>query len=261
MSSQQVVETAVEGPVATISLNRPETRNALNSEMRTALQESVDSLSSQRSESRAIVIRGKGDGPFASGADLSELSGMGATGAREHFAEFEATLQAIETAPLPVIAMVRGHAVGGGCELASACDLRVSAESARWGMPLGRLGHTIDRQNLRRLLRLVSPADIKAMLFTDWLLSSGDAQRAGLVNWVVPDEELEEFTERLAETVSRKAPLGMAAAKQSLRELAAPELAERVDTEDPAAALFESSDFGEGVLAFLERRSPNFVGS
>lgn len=255
----RAVEVSIRDTVATVSLNRPERGNALNSDMRVGIRDAITELDHQGV--RVIVIRGKPDGPFASGADLAELDGMGAPEARAHFAEFEDTLDAIETTPLPVIAMVAGYAVGGGCELAAACDLRVSAESARWGMPLGRLGHTIDRRNIRRLLRLVSQADIKAMLFTDWLLSSHDAHRAGLVNWVVPDQELSSFTEKLAETVSRKAPLGVAAAKRSLLEAAHPCPSERPEDEDPAVELFESEDFNEGVRAFLERRAPSFIGS
>ena len=138
---------------------------------------------------------------------------------QKHFDQLNRVLRAVETAPFPVIAMVHGFAVGGGCELAASCDLRIAGSSARIGVPIGRFGHCPDRENLQRLLRLISPAHIRAMIMTDTLFDAGDAHRMGFFNWVVPDASLETFTLAMATTISQKSPLGLRALKRALAEV------------------------------------------
>ncbi len=245
--------------VGTITINRPEQRNALNGEVRQAIVDAVYECANDDAV-RVAVVRGSGGVAFASGADLRELSQYDPAGARDHFAEFNGQLEQLEAAPIPIIAMISGYALGGACELAAACDLRVATDSSRFGMPIGRIGHSIDKGNMRRLLRLMPPAELKAMLLTDDLISAAHALRIGLVNWVVPAQSLEAFTYDLARRVGSKAPLAVRAAKRLINEVCDERTAPTEGDADLASSLFATEDFAEGAAAFLEKRTPNFVG-
>lgn len=254
-----IIETTVRDAIAWLDICRGRSGNAFNNDVLAAIQDAVVELS--RGDVRVLVIRGGGQRAFGSGMDLNELRTLTPVEAQAHFDVLNACLDAIEKAPMPTIAMVRGYAVGGGFELAAACDLRVAGASARVGVPIGRIGHCVDRQNLHRLLRLVSPAHVKQLIMTDQLLLADEAQRIGYFNWVVPDFSLDDFTASLAATVASKAPLGMRALKQVVNEVLDGALAPAADPEqDVVASLLSTRDFQEGVAAFLERRKPVFEG-
>jgi enoyl-CoA hydratase/carnithine racemase len=257
--SGEVLVTHRDDLVATVTINRPEQRNALNLATRNGIRSAIEELAASAS-ARVVVLRGAGRRAFASGGDLRELSTMGFDGAKEHFDEFTETLAAIEEAPIPVIAMIDGFALGGGLELATACDLRISSDAARFGIPIGRIGHTLDKKNLRRVLRLVSPADLKAMLLTDMLIPADEARRIGLLNWVVPQAQLESFTYDVAARVAASAPLGVQTAKRLINEVCDEGALPSSEDADDASRLFDTEDFAEGVAAFFERRVPDFRG-
>ena len=181
-----------EAQIATLTFNRPHVRNALNAEIIERLRQELSRLETS-STTRVVVLRGAGGKAFASGGDLAEMARMDSNRALENYKQVETVLTAIETCALPIIAMIEGYALGGGCEIAVACDLRVATTDARFGIPIARIGHTVDFINARRLLGLIGPAALKELLFTDRILDAGEAYRLGLINTVVPREEIEEI--------------------------------------------------------------------
>jgi enoyl-CoA hydratase/carnithine racemase len=258
-SAGEAVQVRVEGAMATITIDRRHAMNALTHGVLVALEEAIGRLDG---EVRVAIIRGAGQKAFASGMDLNVLRTFDPAGAQRHFDELNACLNTLETAPFPIIAMIHGYAIGGGCELAAACDLRIAGTSARIGVPVGRFGHCPDRENLRRLLRFFSPGQIKAMILTDTLIGADEAHRIGFFNWVVPDFALEEFTKSIASTVSQKSPLGLRALKRALVEVLDGSTAHAENPQDDlVTSLWTTADLQEGVAAFLEKRSPKFQGS
>ena len=254
------VQTSIEGAIATVTIDRREVLNALSEDVLVSIDEALVRLDADEAV-RVAILRGSGERAFASGMDLKALKGFDPAATQHHFDQLNGVLRRIERARFPVIAMVHGYAVGGGCELAAACDLRVAGSGARIGVPIGRFGHCPDRENLRRLLRLMPPTHIRAMIMTDTLFDAAEAQRIGFFNWVVPDAQLEAFTQSLALTVSQKSPLGLATLKRALNEVLDGSIAAAKDPEqDMITALWRTRDFQEGVDAFFEHRLPRFEG-
>jgi enoyl-CoA hydratase/carnithine racemase len=249
-----------ESGIATITFNRPSARNAISTGMIERLPRELSRLG-QSGHTRVVVLRGAGGKAFASGADLTEMAGMDSVKAIDHYRRFEVLLAAIETSDLPVIAMIEGYALGGGCEVAVACDLRIASPDARFGIPIARIGHTLDFKNVRRLLALIGPATLKELLLTDRIIDAEEAFRVGLLHTVVPRETLEAHTYHVAQEIAKKAPLSLGATKRTIHEcLANPSLQGIEEPAALAAACFDSEDFKEGVRAFLEKRAPRFVG-
>ena len=249
-----------ESEIATLIFNRPEARNPLDGEIIESLPRELSRLE-KGGQTRVVVLRGAGGKAFASGADLAEMARMDSTAALQQFRRFESMLEAIESCALPVIAMIDGYAIGGGCEVAAACDLRVATPDARFGIPIARIGHTLDFRNARRLMALIGPAILKELLFTDKIFDAAEAYRIGLINAVVPREEIEAHTYKLAREMTQRAPLSLRATKRTIREcMQNPSLQGIEDPAALAAACFDTADFKEGIRAFFEKRTPRFVG-
>jgi enoyl-CoA hydratase/carnithine racemase len=252
-----------EGQTAILTINRHAQRNSLNFEMWEAFPRYIKELNADPSV-RVIVLTGAGDKAFASGADISEFDSKrtGRDAAALYHRAVEETMASLEAASKPVIAMVNGFALGGGCELAVACDVRIAAESASLGIPSAKLGVVISFSDTKRLVDLVGPAVAKEMLMTGRRLSAHEALGVGLVNRVIPDPLLRQTTLEIAATIAANAPFSVASAKAMVEQCRHdPDLSavNATDAERPLHC-YETEDFREGVQAFLEKRPPRFMG-
>ena len=248
------------GPVAVLTLNRPEALNALSVEMLDELDELLDA-SEAEPELRTVVITGAGDRAFTAGADIRHMQNATALEARAYAQRGHAITGRLESFPKPVIAAVNGYALGGGCELALACDLRLAAERARFGLPEVNLGIMPGWGGTQRLARTTSPGFAKELIFTGRQVKSAEALATGLVNAVHPDEELLDRTVELAEEIAAKPPWAIAAAKEVVNLALEGNLKGHLARELDAFALaFTTEDQREGMAAFFEKRKPTFVG-
>jgi len=243
--------------ISIITVNRPKALNALNSKTLRELTQSVRECA----DSRVIILTGAGDRAFVAGADISEMLPMGPWQARE-FSELGHVLTALlEDIPAATIAAVNGYALGGGLELAVACDMIYASEIARLGLPEVSLGVTPGFGGTQRLVRLVGKLRAKEMIFTgDWV----DARRAyeiGLVNAVLPREKLLEHCRAVAEKIAQKGPLAVARAKRLVeRGYDIPLRAANRQEAESFALLFDTEDRREGMRAFVEKRPSKFTG-
>jgi enoyl-CoA hydratase len=248
------------GPMAVVTLSRPASHNALSFGSWLRIAQVFDELGGDR-DLRAIVVRGAGERAFSAGANIEEFPAlrMSAEAALDYNAAISNALEAVMGFELPTVAMVRGLAVGGGCELAAACDLRIAATDARFGIPIGRLGVTLGPSEARAIVRLIGPARLKDLLFTGRLVDASEALAIGLVNRVVPVEELAAATAAVVSAIVSSAPTTIRAGKLAADTSGRP-LSHR--DEDVLARLtreaYDGADLKEGVAAFLERRPPRF---
>ena len=261
--SQQPFEVERESQTAIVTINRHAQRNSLSFEMWEAFPGHIKELDSDPSV-RVIVLTGAGDKAFASGADISEFVSRrtGRDAAALYHRVVEETMSSIEKASKPVIAMVNGYALGGGCELAIACDLRIASESSSFGIPSAKLGVVISFSDTKRLVDLVGAAVAKEMLMTGRRLSARQALTVCLVNQVVPDQSLRQATLDMATTIAANAPFSVASAKAMVDHCRRDADLSTVSSSDADRPLrcYETEDFREGVQAFLEKRPPRFTG-
>lgn len=249
-----------DGPVALITINRPRVLNALNRATFTDLRQVFADLADDASV-RAVVLTGAGDRSFVAGADISELSLLSAAAAREVAALGQDTFARVETLGKPVIAAVNGFALGGGCELAMACTLRIAADTARLGQPEVNLGLLPGYAGTQRLPRLVGQGRALELLLTGAPISAQEAERIGLVNRVVPAAELLAECRRLAATLAAQAPLAVRYILDAVHTGADLPLAAGCAYEASLFGLAASTaDMREGTRAFLDKRKPSFEG-
>ena len=248
----------IDDHIATITLNRPEKRNALNSAALRALSATVAGLE-DRPDVRVVVICGAGKA-FSSGRDLREMGQQQAAGGPAEVNIVE-VFHRIEALRHPTIAMVQGDALAGGCELALHCDLRLAAETARFGMPLARLGLVVPFELTCKLVEVIGPAHTRQLLFSAQPVDGPRALAMGLVHQVVPAPELEQVTYGLARTIAANAPLALAGIKATIqRALTLRQQIAHDDIDALAQRARQSTDAREGVRAFLEKRPPVFRG-
>jgi enoyl-CoA hydratase len=252
----------VDGSVATVTLVRPERLNALSLATWSRLRDVFRELRTAAGLGLGVVVvRGSGDKAFAAGADISEFPELrlSAVDAQSYNRVIGDALNSVAALPLPVIAVVHGLAVGGGCELAAACDVRVASTDARLGIPIGKLGVTLGYVETRVVARLIGPARLKYLLFSGRLVDANEALGMGLVDRVVAPADLEQEVSALVGSILAAAPTTMRAAKLVTDMCDRPlGEAEAHTLTDITLAAYEGSDLKEGVAAFLEKRPPQF---
>ena len=250
-------------PVATVTFNRPAENNAISFSMWQGFADLMRNLDADP-EVRAVVITGSGDRAFSAGANIRDFEDhrSDSVKGRKYNDAVNGALKTLADMATPTISMIHGFAVGGGCELAIATDLRIASENSQLGIPVGRLGISIGHQEMRGLVNLVGKGNALYILLSARLLSGQEAFQMGLVNQVVDDSELTQYTYRLAEEISSLAPLSHKVNKLTLRQVQdKPSLEDLTEEEaDLPLTQFDTGDYVEGYRAFLEKRRPNFTG-
>lgn len=247
------------GAVAVLTINRPDKLNALNSKVHVEGVAALDDLKKDDAV-RVLVITGAGEKSFIAGADISEFAGKTPFEQRSGFNE-RTLFNSLDSFPKPVIAMINGFALGGGCELALACDIRLASERARLGQPEINLGIIPGGGGTQRLTRLVGEGKSMEIILSGDMIDAQTARDLGLVNHVYAPEELEAKTFELANKIAEKSPIALQMAKEAVKLASRSNLDEGLRREvDLFAVCFSTEDKEEGVAAFLEKRKPVFKG-
>jgi enoyl-CoA hydratase len=247
------------GRVAVLTVNRPDKLNALSQEVRDRMLAHLDAIAADDAIG-VVVVTGAGEKAFIAGADIGEFAGRSPFDQREAMAS-PRIFDAMASYPKPVIAMINGFCLGGGCELAMSCDLRIAAESARFGQPEIKLGLIPGGGGTQRLPRLAGMGHAMRLILSGDMIPAAEAKEIGLVELVVPGAELRERTLELAGRIAAMSPLTLRVAKQALRA------SERLGIEEGLAyerdlfcLCFSTEDMKEGVAAFLEKRRAEWRG-
>jgi len=249
-----------DGAIAIVTINRPKVLNALNTQTLDELRRAVLDLK-QDEGARVVILTGAGDKSFVAGADINELALQTPTGGREHALGGQHVFDLLENMGKPVIAAINGFALGGGCELAMACTLRLAADTARLGQPEITLGLLPGYAGTQRLPRLVGKGKAMEMILTGAAIAADEAQRIGLVTRVVPAAELMAEARKLAAQLARNAPIAMRYIINAVNKGVEMPFAEACQYEATLFGLVASTDdMREGTKAFLEKRKPEFKG-
>ena len=249
-----------DGAVAIVTIDRPEALNALDLETLTALRDRLVELA-ESAKVRAVVVTGAGEKAFVAGADIKYMSGLDVTQAMAWGALGHEVGRLLETMPKPTIAAVNGFALGGGCELALACDIRYASTSAKFAQPEINLGIIPGWGGTQRLARATTLGFAKELIFTGRLVDADEALRRGLVDLVVEPEELLPRALETAKLLATKSPVALAAAKEACNRALQGDHGANLEAEaDRFAVLFASEDANEGMTAFIEKREPRFTG-
>ncbi len=240
--------------VAIATVNRPKALNALNSEVLNDLNTLLDEIAADP-EIRVLVLTGSGEKAFVAGADIGEMSTLTKAEGEVFGKKGNDVFRKLETLPIPAIAAVNGYALGGGCELAMACDIRLCSDTAVFGQPETGLGITPGFGGTQRLARLVGSGMAKQLIYSARNIKADEALRIGLCNAVYPAEELMPAAEKLAETIAKNAPIAVRACKKAINEGLEMPMDEAVALEEKLfGSCFETADQKEGMQAFLEKR-------
>ncbi|MGE0767527.1 MAG: enoyl-CoA hydratase [Hyphomicrobiaceae bacterium] len=251
---------ARDGPVMTITLNRPEKFNALTFGMYARLAELCDGEARDGSI-RAIILTGAGGKAFGAGTDISQFRAFASPGdGLAYEAEVDRILSSIECCPVPMIAAIAGACTGGAAAIAACCDMRLATRDARYGFPIARtLGNCLSATSLQRLTGLVGAPRVVDLLFTARLMTADECLAAGLVTEVADDHAaLMARVGELAHQIAGFAPLTLSTTKELMRRIR--EAGPKVDDHDLVAKVYSSADFREGLDAFLAKRKPRWTG-
>jgi len=245
--------------VAVLTINRPDKLNALSSEVHREGVEILDELKND-SEVRVVVIKGAGEKAFVAGADISEFADVSPVEQRDVM-NSRSLFTVLDAFPKPIIAMINGFCLGGGNELAMACDIRIASDKSRFGQPEINLGIIPGGGGTQRLTKLIGESKAMELILTGDMINAQTAFDYGLVNYIYPAEELEAKTMELANKIAEKSPIALQMSKEAVKFASRSNMDEGLRREiDLFAICFSTEDKREGVAAFLEKRKPVFKG-
>jgi len=257
--NRRFVSYTIEGKLAWVTIDNPPLNplsNALMDELSAVFNELEDN-----EEVLVVIVRGGGERAFVAGADIKQFPAMDQTTAEKFSSEGKEVFNQIENFKGPVIAAIQGFTLGGGCELAMACDIRVASEDAKFGQPEINLAIIPGYGGTQRLPRLIPVGKAKELIYTGNMIDAAEASRIGLVERVVKREDLVDEAKKIATEILAKGPLAVKAAKKAINEGLALPLREGLKLESRYfGSLFSTEDKNEGALAFLEKRKPIFKG-
>jgi enoyl-CoA hydratase len=250
-----------DGPLATLTFNRPAARNAMTWDMYQALVDACDRVDADDGI-RVLILRGAGGKAFIAGTDISQFENFRDREDGLRYEErLDAVLDRLERVTKPVIAQVEGVAAGGGCAIAFACDLRVATPESTFGVPISRtLGNCLSGATYGRLMDLLGPSRLKDLLFTGRLAGADEARAMGIVNRIAPAAEIDRVVHDLATEIGSNAPLTLRATKEIVRRLSVKRRLAAGEDADIVELCYTSADFREGVAAFIEKRRPKWTG-
>lgn len=244
--------------LAIVTINRPKALNALNSETLRELNAVIDELEAD-SNIYCVILTGSGEKAFVAGADISEMKDLDSAAGEEFGLLGNKVFRRIETLDKPVIAVISGFALGGGCELAMACDIRIASERARFAQPEVGLGITPGFGGTQRLPRLVGEGKAKELIYTCAMVNAEEALRIGLVNKVVPLESLMEEAKKMAKAIIANAPIAVKLCKDAINRGMQVDMDKAIEIEaQDFGKCFDSEDQVEGMTAFIEKRAKSF---
>lgn len=260
MHSFETLIYEVDGPLVTVTINRPKVLNALSAQVLDELHAAIGHIGQDKSL-RAVILTGAGEKAFVAGADISAMAHMTPEQALKMAERGHAVLHALESLPQPVIGAINGFALGGGTELALACDVLYASTNARFGQPEVNIGVMPGFGGTQRLPRRINPGLAAELIFAGDPIDAETALRLGLVNAVVPQAELLEKARTLGRKIATRAPRAVALAKQALRAAREqPFLKGCREEQELFAELFKTRDQKEGMAAFLGKRPPSYTG-
>jgi enoyl-CoA hydratase len=249
-----------EEDIAVVTLNRPKALNALNDELMTEIGTAFKELN-QDHEVKVIILTGAGEKSFVAGADIKEMKDLNSDEGKRWAEKSEGIFLKIEQGEKPVIAAVNGFALGGGCEIAMACDIRIASENAKFGQPEVGLGIIPGFGGTQRLSRLVGAGMAKHLIYTAEMIKADEAYRIGLVQKIVPQENLMEEAKKIAKTIAQKSQTAVCYAKDAINRGAEMSMANAMEYESYIfGSCFSGDDQKEGMTAFVNKSKPQFTG-
>ena len=259
MEFKHIIYEKSEG-IATITLNRPEVLNAFSKEVEDEVLQALEDIKNDENI-RVVILTGAGEKAFSTGADIKAMKGINALKARELSLRGEKICTALENLEKPVIAAINGYALGGGLEVAMACDIRIASENARMGQTEINIGLIPGWGGTQRLTRLIGRTKAKELVFTGKMIDAKTAEQLGIVNMVVPADKFKETVRQFAAELAQKAPVALKVAKALINKGAEISLDAAIALEREGFGVVASTeDLQEGVSAFTEKRKPTFKG-